>query len=392
MRTALSGVAVMLVALAGTAAAQAPTGSRYLPVDHWAYAYIGPLIDRGYLPDLNPLVQPYRRMAVARDLARLDPDTLPQPIARWVRLLERELAPELDRLAGKATRNFGFSTMAGARASTSQRYDPTRPTGGHGAWPWYRAGGWVEAGPIAAESRIYGDFYFRHDPDGLDVGYDPRTRFGGEPDNAYLSVLFPLGSVDLGLFKRNWGIVGTPGMGISDIATPYPQIGLELHAGRFALRAFAAELDTAQGERRQMIAHRLDYHHGDFTASLGETLLYVYPTILLRYLNPLNVFVLNNNDDPEGNMNIVSQVWWRHKGTVLYFDGFLDDIWLSWFTNKSTSFPPRYAFTLGARTTSLSPWIELGAEYQQVSAWAYRTTPNSSNLTYYLRGLGANFS
>lgn len=367
-----------------------PSGSRYLPLDHWAYEYIGRLRDRGYLPDLNPLVQPYRRMEVARGLAALDADTLQQPIAEWVRLLKQELAPELSRLRGKETRGYGFVAMAGGRASTSQRLDPTRPTGGHGAWPLWRGGGWMETGPIAAEARLYGDTYFRSDPDGEDPGYDPRDYVGGMSDNAYVSLTVPFADLDVGRFARNWGPLGTPGLMISDVATPYPSVGLDVHLGRVTARAFSAELDTLAGVKRHLAAQRVDYANGDFAFSFGEASLYVNPSLMLRYLNPAELLFFNQSNNPPQNLMLMGQMWLRRGSVVFYLDALLDDIDVN--PTPGMAEPPQYGFTLGARLTSLPPWIELGTQYQQIGAWTYRTPNYNDRYSYYNRGLGTNFS
>ena len=386
-------VAVGSVVASGTASSQTPrvpNGSRYLPMDHWGYEYIGRLRDRGYLPNLNPLVQPYRRLDVARDLAVLDPDTLRQPLAEWVRLLKDELAPELDRLAGRKTRRWGVVAMAGARASTSQRLDPTRPTGSSDTWPWWRGGAWIETGPIAAETRLYGDSYFRSDPDGGDPGFDPRDYVGGMSDNAYLSVVLPFAALDVGRMVRNWGPIGTPGLMLSNVATPYPAIDLEVHVGHFAARAMAAQLDTVSGVRRHISAQELTYAKGDVAFSLGEASLYTYPSLLLRFLNPAELFFFNQSTDPPQNLMLMGQFWLRRRPVLFYLDALLDDIDVNPTTPKAE--PPQYGFTLGARLVSLPPWIEPALEYQQVGAWTYRTPNYNDRYSYFNRGLGVNFS
>ncbi len=378
------------LAFAATAApAQtAPTGSRYLPLDHWAYEYIARLRDRGYLGDLNPLVQPYRRLDVARGLAALNPDSLPRPLAEWVRMLKRELAPELNRVAGQDVRDYGFEVMAGGRGSTSQRLDPTRPTGDHGAWPWWRGGAWLETGPLAGETRLYGDTYFRSDPDGEDPGYHPRDYVGGKNDNAYLSVVFPFGALDVGRMARNWGLIGTPGLMISNVATPYPGIGMDVHLGRATFRAVTAELDTVGGAKRHITAQRFDYAKGNLAFSLGEATLYVYPTPPLRFLNPAELFFFDQSGGQ--NLMLMAQMWVRTGAAAFYFDGLLDDIDISPETPKAE--PPQYGFTLGARLVSLPPWVEPGLEYQQIGAWTYRTPNYVDRYSYFNRGLGANYS
>ena len=382
-------LALALLPWSAVARAQV-VGSRFLPVDHWAYEYLERLETRGHLPGLNPLVQPYRRLDVARELARLDPDTLREPLAGWVRMLREEFARELLTLAGQAETRYGLEAMAGARGSTSHRLDPARPTGNENAWPWWRGGGWVETGPLAAETRVYGDLYFQDDPDGYDPGFDPRVRRGGRTDNAYLSVTLPFGALEAGHFARNWGPLGSAGLMVSDVATPYPQIALEVRAGRFALHSFIAELDTVGTAKRQMIAHRLDYTAKDFTVSLGEATVYVHPTLLLRFANPFELLVIDQNDQPPQNLMLNAQVRLRRSGVVLYGDALLDDIDLNPGTPQPE--PPQYGFTLGARVVSLPPWIELGTEYQQVGAWTYRTPNVTDRYSFFNRGLGANYS
>jgi len=401
-------VAALLVTGVRDAPAQSALGSRYLPLDHWAYEYIQPLLTRGFLPGLNPLVQPYRRLDVARALSRVDPDTLRQPLAGWVRLLKREFASELSRQSGEQRTSAGLEAIAGARGSSSRRLDPARPVGTANAWPWYRGGGWVEAGPLAAELRVYGDLYFRDDPDGNDPGFDPRLRRGGKSDNAYGSVALPFGELVVGHVARNWGPISSPGLMVSGVPTPYPQLAVELVAGRFALRSFAAELDTVGTARRQMAAHRLDYTAKDLVLSLGEATVYLNPALQLRFLNPFELLVMDANDRPQQNLMLDAQLWLRRGGLVVYADALLDDIDISPTTPEPE--PPQYGFTLSARYAGrgersgaggsaargaplvLPPWIELGAEYQQVGAWTYRTPNFADRYSYFNRGLGANYS
>ena len=88
------------------ASAQAPgrMGSRILSLGSWTYEAIERLRSRGYLPGLNPLAQPYRRIDVAAELIVVDADSLQEPTAGWVRMLRRELAPEFRRLSEDARR------------------------------------------------------------------------------------------------------------------------------------------------------------------------------------------------------------------------------------------------------------------------------------------------
>ena len=231
-------------------------GSRILSVDSWTSEPIERLRVRGYLPGLNPMAQPYRRIDVAAELVGVDPDALQEPVAGWVRLLRRELAPEFERLSepedeesedeGGGGQRVGFQFLLGGTAADSRRRDPLmtyRTTENEGikdrAW-WSWAGGvWLETHNVAAETRLFKDTWFKEthgDPDGANPG---GFKFLGRTDNAYLTVAFPWGNIWVGRFKRNWGPIGQTGMMIGDNATSYPQIGLDLGRGNLTSGAFS---------------------------------------------------------------------------------------------------------------------------------------------------------
>ena len=190
-----------------SASAQDPgrIGSRILSLDSWIYEAIERLRSRGYLPGLNPLAQPYRRIDVAAELVGVDADTLQEPVAGWVRMLTRELAPELRRLSESedevAAQRVGLQFLLGATASDSRRRDPLMPyrtSENEGlkqrAW-WSWAGGlWLETHNVAAETRLLRDTWFkdgRGDPDGR----NPKgLKILGRTDNAYLTLAYKRGA------------------------------------------------------------------------------------------------------------------------------------------------------------------------------------------------------
>jgi uncharacterized membrane protein YbhN (UPF0104 family) len=386
-----AGVLVVLGTVGAAATgAQEPLGSRNLPYDHWAYEYVERLRPRGYLANLNPLVQPYRRLEVARGLVvGLDPAELPEPVSHWVRMLRDELSSELARLEGSETGYWGIDLSGGARASTSKRLHVLRPTGDEDIWPWYTAGGWVEGGPIAFETRLLADRYLLQDPD----GDDPGQRRYGRTDNAYVSVTLPFGSISAGRMKRNWAALGSDGLMISDVATAYPQLSLEFTIGRVSLRSMTGELESIDEQKRYIAGHRLDYQTDNLVLSFGESILYAGTSGLsLRFLNPAEFLFFDSDNAPDDftqNLMLNGQIWlragrWNFVGSVL-----LDDIDV---IGDELGAPTRYALEVGTRTTVLGGTADLDLSYQRVSSFAYRTNRIVDKYSYLERGLGSNYS
>ena len=384
-------ILLLSVCASSWTSAQEDLGSRTLPTDHWAYEYVKHLRGRGFLSNLNPLVQPYRRLDVARDLSKLDADTLPMPLKHWVGLLRREFQSEIERIGGGTVRQWGVKLEGGSRASSTQRLDPLRPIGNVGLWPNFRAGVWVENGAFSGEVRISGDLYWNYDPDGL----DPGEKFGGRTDNAYVAIAFPQGGFAVGRIPQNWSALGTTGLMVSDESFTYPRATLELGLGKFRLRAMAGELDTLLGRKRYLIAHRFDYESPSLVLSLGESILYAphQSGFSLRYLNPVEVLLFDRELEPNDqtvNVTLDAQLWYHGGWFQCWFEGFLDDV--SVYRGDESVAPTRYALTLGARLLPAVSHFEVGLDYERVSSFAYRTNRGIDHYSFLQRGLGANYA
>jgi hypothetical protein len=370
-----------------------PGGSVRIATDHWAYEYIARLRRRGYLTALNPLVQPYRAADVARAVAQIDPDTIAGPAAEWIRLLASEFGWRTRQPALPPVR-WGAAAAAGLRASTSRRLDPLRPTGNTDSWPRGQLGAWFETGPIAIETRLLGDRYLAEDPDGR----SPGQRRGARSDHAYVAADFPTVSIELGRLSRNWSSVGDHGLMVSDASTPYPQVGLDIRAWRFALRSFLGELETIDGHRRYLSAHRLDYERASLVLSFGESMLFA-PDVggfSLRYLNPAEFLFFDHGNQPEDqtpNLTLDLQGWGRVGDVVLTAEALLDDLDIDPLFAGGDPAPPRYAFTLRGSWIPRTGRVEVIGEYQQVSSYAYRTSmPSLDRYSYLGRGIGENYA
>jgi len=408
LRTLLLLPPLLFAPLSASAQDPGRIGSRILATDSWTYEAIERLRSRGYLPGLNPLAQPYRRIDVAAELVGVDADTLPDPTAGWVRLLAGELAPELSRLSEAedeaAAQRVGLQFLLGATASDSRRRDPLMPyrtSENEGlkqrAW-WSGAGGaWLETHNVAAETRLFRDTWFKDDRGDPD-GQNPKgVKLFGRTDKAYLTLAYPWGNIWVGRFKRNWGPIGQRGVMIGDNPTPYPQIGLDLGRGNLTFRFMAGELESVNGLPRYIVANRLDYRRGNFWVSVGESVLYTGESSVLRFFNPLEfIFFDRNSTLDEGRIlsNVMLNVmfWTRVGQGTLYGEFALDDFDLNPRIGKEDRpvFPSQYHLSLGGRYQGVSDRLEFGFDYRRVSAWSYRpTSDNPSDIwMYWDRGLG----
>ncbi len=143
---------------------------------------------------------------MAEAISRIRPRRLPEPELSWLELLRREFADERFRTrSGQRAAGYrvGGEIVAGARAATQDRFDPLRPIGDGGVWPYGELAGWLEVGPIVAVSRVRSDAYFPDDPDGEDVG----RRLEARSEEAYVAAQFSAVSLYVGRIARNWGPV-----------------------------------------------------------------------------------------------------------------------------------------------------------------------------------------
>ena len=381
-------------------------GSRILSMDSWTYEAIERLRSRAFLPGLNPLAQPYRRIDVAAELVDVDADTLQEPVAGWVRMLRRELAPELSRIRESEDeavgQRVGLQFLLGATASDSRRRDPLMPyrtSANEGlsdrAW-WSWAGGlWLETYNMAVETRLHWDTWYKKvhgDPDGQNPG---GFKAFGRTDNAYLTLAYPWGNIWVGRFKRNWGPIGQTGMMIGANPTSYPQIGLDLGRGSLTFRFMAGELESVGGRQRYIVGNRLDYRRGNFWVSLGESALYSGEVAVLRLFNPLEFIFFdhnanNNRTEISGNLMLNAMFWARVGQGTLYGEFALDDFDLNPRTGVSNRpiEATSYQLSLGGRYLGVSDRLEFGFDYRRVTAWSYRSGALTEVWMHLDRGLG----
>jgi hypothetical protein len=397
-------VALVLLIPSGVSGQQDParTGSRTLPTDSWTYEAISRLRSRGFLPRINPTVQPYRRIDVASDLMGLDPVEHDEPVAGWIDLLRKELASELAVLEGDddATTRVGAQIRLGGTMADSRRRDPLVPfrteneeTANDRAWPLNVESAWMETHGAAIVVDLYGDhwYYSDHgDPDGISPkGFLALLR---RSDNSYVTAAFPWGDVWLGRMRRNWGPIGQKGLMVSDNPVAYPQFGLDVGRGRVRVHFFSGELDAIEGRTRYVMANRVDYGTPNFWISLGEAKVFsTNRNSALRFLNPAELLIFDHDSEPtdvEGNLMFNGTLWARRGETTAYGELVVDDFDIVSFRQGEASEgePLNYQIAMGVRYHGVSPKVELGFDYRRVSAWSYRSSV-TDRWTYLDRSL-----
>ncbi len=401
----LAHLVLAILVPTGLSAQQDParTGSRTLPTDSWTYEAIERLRHRGFLPEISPIAQPYRRIDVAAGLAGVDPQAHQEPIAAWIRILREELAPELARLEGTddATTRIGAEIRLGGTAADSRRRDPLVPfrsteeeTIEDRVWPFNAESVWLETHGAAIVLDLYADHWHyadSGDPDGVSPsGFLFLLR---RSDNAYVTAAFPWGNVWLGRMRRNWGPIGRTGLMLSGNPVAYPQFGLDIGRGRVAVRFMTGELEAVDGRTRYFMANRVDYGTPNFWISLGEAKIFSAERhSALRFLNPAELLIFDHDSEPTdvtGNLMFNGLLWMRLGESTVYGELVIDDFDLDPFLGGTDrdSEPINFQLSMGARYHGVSPRVELGLDYRRVSAWSYRSPPVAERWSYLDQGL-----
>jgi hypothetical protein len=376
----------------GTLTAQQGADWRWLETRHWAYEYLARLRGRGLLPSLDPLAEPYRRADVAHALEARSLDSLSEPAAGWVRLLRAEFAYYPP--TGDGWRAGGLA-WAGLSGATTQRLDPLRALDSAGVWPRLGAGAWIAAGRLVVETRVLGDTYLRHDPDGR----RPHLGLGGITDHTYASLVWATGSATLGRMARNWAPHGSSGLLLSDNPISYPQVGVDLRLGRFTLQALTAQLDTLGGSRRYLAANRLAYLRPNVSLALSESVLYSATAssgLSLQLLNPFTFLAFESQNPPDedraSNLMLGMDFWYGRGAWELSARALLDDIDVNPDSQLTSRAPTRYAAAIQAKWHPAGAAFEASIGYERVSSYAYRSFRLASSYAHFGRGLGTNFA
>jgi hypothetical protein len=388
MASTLSGLvaAVVLAGVLGPRCVRAQA-SPYLPLDDPRLPLLEHLIARGDIEDPSPMVRPVRRADALRVLAPADTAGAPRLVAALRAALEEVPGGQAWRLAARG----------GAQAYSHIRRDLLHPLGPDGARPYADFTGEAVFGPFALESRLAAEPRIVDDPEW--PGRKDLTLAWRFPD-AYLSAQFKYGSIFYGQMDRNWGPVGTAGIGVSDFGYPQVEAGFRLGTRTFELEALARSLYDARDSLGNVV-HRYFFAHRAGARLSDRLRIGLWETVVLagvdrqfdgRYRNPLTSLLFANQFGlgADGNVMIGADAHWRVRGrATLEAQLGIDDLQ---YENPSgaTRYPNRWALTV-AGFGPLGRALGWRAFYTQASSLAFRTANPFENFTDAGVGIGRNF-
>lgn len=361
--------------------------SPYLPLDSWVYAYVDVLISRGRLKGLPPLVQPYRRIDIARAVLEAEADA---PLLRqereWIAEIKRELDSEVSLLESDDAQKLGFGGefKAGFSAVSQLHRDLLRPTGDEHFFPTLELDLRGDAPAVAGALRLRWNQHYNNDPQfpGGEViqfrACDPIVdQCAYRVEEAYAEVQLRYVRVFFGRMYRNWGLPGVDGLLLSDYEYSYDHIGYRFGSDRIALTGMYAPFNDFGGDTaRHFSTHRFDWQIRDNLAiSVGESVVYGGPNRRIEFnlTNPVAPWEISGKpDDDERNALGMAEVWWRPWGDLVTYGAFLVDNTSVGDEGRQSGFP-QYSAAVGLQLPALLPTLALRGDLTVVSSLAYRS-------------------
>jgi len=359
--------------------------SAYLPLGHWAYPLLDNWVASGRITELDPLIQPYRRIEVARAILRVQDESPTGTEGAWMPALEKEFALELRALRGeKENNNSGFLFIDGGLGIYSQthrdlaRAELTGPTSETRALGQASVNMSGQAGIVAGAFRGGADQFYKYDAQFFPEGAVP-AKDGLFFDTVYFRV--PEGYAELqskyarvffGRMYRNWGLPGLDGFMRSDYA--YTEEELSYRFGPkwvFLVGSIASYSDFRTDTTHYVSMHRLEIRPVDnFIVTFGEAVVHGGPSqsMVWKFINPISVWhvAADDNDPPHNKIGELS-AWWRPTRGVALFGSFLTDA-----TNLEGSCCQQGG-TFAVDLPSIAPGWGLNARFTALQSLVYRT-------------------
>ncbi|MES2306061.1 MAG: capsule assembly Wzi family protein [Gemmatimonadota bacterium] len=378
----LAGPALVLVFLALPSGARAQ-GSPYLTLDDPDLPLLEHLISRGDVTDPSPFVRPFTRRDATRVLRQAQPSADSQLVAR---LLKRWDAP-----VGETT--WRAAARVGAQGYGAARRDALQPAGDAHAGEFYgEAAVSGSFGALVVGSRVVAENRLKYDPDWTGDAEQRSKHVAFRAAEAYVAAQWRLVHLHLGQVDRNWGPAGVPGLGVSNVSYPRPDLALDLVTSRLTAQFLFTPLPSerlANGDlvERYAAAHRIGWRPSDrFEVGAWETMILADEaesgTDAIGSLFSVMTFAAQFGRKANTNSILGLDAHWRATHRLQLEAQFAgDDIRLG-STNTAAGEAPRpnrYALTMGARG-ALPRGLSWRAHYVRVSALAYRTSNPLQNF------------
>jgi hypothetical protein len=364
-----------------------------LPVDDVAYTYIDALQARGLLRELPLVERPYTVGAVRQALATVRGGRDAARYARWVDAIDAAAAKYAPIAAGDA---LTLGVGGYAVAQTSGQRDLMRADDANALAPGVTLRALLEAGPVTAAMRAYGDRRLREDPDFL--GKKDRV-LAGRTEEAYLAASWRLGTVQLGRVARSWGLPGLLGLQLSPAPYSYDHLYARIGTQKVGLATVVARLDDdfatfdprdTTRAQRWFSASRLALRFGSVDVGLTQSLVHggAGRGFDLGLANPVSFLALSQYaENKQFNIAFGGDVLWRAPrgmllgGQLLVDDFQIDDCALC-------GEPPSLGVALSAEGVPLAGGSRLFANYVRVTNLTYRAERRWESFTAAGVGLG----
>jgi len=363
--------------------------SSYLPLQSWVYPYVNLLVARGHLKDLAILVQPYRRIDIARAIIEAEAGgALSEAERAWAAEIRDELRREFALL--EADKRQGLKLRgefrAGFEAVSQLHRDLLRPTGDAKFFPTWQFEIMADAPAVAGAFQLRWNQHYNNDPqfpNGEAIQFrecDPIVQqCAYRIEEAYVEVQVPYVRVFFGRMYRNWGLPAVDGLLLSDYQYSYDHLGYRFGSDRISLTGLYAPFNDFGGDTaRHFSSHRFDWRIRDnLSIALGESVVYGGENRRIQFnlTNPIAIWEINGSpNDGERNALGMAEAWWRPWSNFVTYGAFLVDNTSVGDEDqgKKTGFN-QYAAAVGVQLPNLSPTLALRGDFTVVSSLAYRS-------------------
>ncbi len=363
--------------------------SPYLPLWNWVYPYVNLLVARGRLDDLAVLIQPYRRIDIAKAILEAETEGLlsEQELA-WAAEIRDELSHEFALLETNGRQRIGVrgEFRVGFEAVSQLHRDLLRPTGDAKFFPTWLVDLRADAPAVVGTFQLRWNQHLNNDPqfpNGEAIQYrqcDPIVQqCAYRIEEAYVEVQIPYVRIFFGRMYRNWGLPAAQGLLLSDYQYSYDHIGYRFGSDRISLTGLYAPFNDFGGDTaRHFSSHRFDWRIRDnLSIALGESVIYGGENRRIEFnlTNPIAIWEINGtpNDDERNALGML-EAWWRpFRGLVTYGAFLVDNTSVGdEEAGRQTGFN-QYAAAFGIQLPSLAPALALRGDFTVVSSLAYRS-------------------